>query len=137
MQTALTGRDNLESVTGERTAALLADFAIAVSADSLDGVARNRVPARYRFASRNFRAIYRKLFEAYGIAGGIGRPFPIVPIAIANGSARTGTMRPGTFLTYSITTGSSTPTVRLRFAIPDGSAFPLSSGAQLSIFRID
>lgn len=103
MQTALTGRDNLESVTGESTAALLADFAIAVSADSLDGVARSRVPARYRFASRNFRAIYRKLFEAYGIAGGIGRPFPIVPIAIADGSARTGTMRPGTFLTYSIT----------------------------------
>lgn len=73
-----------------------------MSADSLDGVARSRVPARSRFASRNFRAIYRKLFEAYGIAGGIGRPFPIVPIAI-----------------------------------PDGSAFPLSSGAQLSIFRID
>lgn len=137
VQTALTGRDNLESVTGESTAALLADFAIAVSADSLDGVARGRVPARYRFASRNFRAIYRKLFEAYGIAGGIGRPFPIVPIAIANGTARTGTMRPGTFLTYSITTSASTPTVRLRFAVPDGSAFPLSSGAQLSIFRID
>lgn len=137
VQTALTGRDNLESVTGESTPALLADFAIAVSADSLDGVARSRVPERYRFASRNFRAIYRKLFEAYGIAGGIGRPFPIVPIGIASGAARTGTMRPGTFLTYSITTSASTPTVRVRFAVPDGSAFPASSGAQLSIFRID
>lgn len=137
VQTALTGRNNLEAVAGETSAAMLADFAIAVSADSIEGVARNRVAPRYRFASRNFRSIYRRLFEAYGIAGGVGRPFPIAPLAIGDGMARTGTMRPGTFLTYSIATGASTPTARLRFSVPDGSAFPGTSGAQVSILRID
>jgi len=136
VQTALTGRTNLEAVAGENTAALLADFAIAVSADSIEGVARSRVPARYRFASRNFRAIYRRLFEAYGIIGGVGRPFPIAPIGIASGTARTGTMRPGTFLTYSVSTEAGTPTARLRFSVPDGSAFQPVMGAQVSILRI-
>ena len=137
VQTALTGRSNLEAVTGESHAALLGDFAIAISADSIEGVSRSRVAARYKFVSRNFRAIYRRLFEAYGIIGGVGRPFPIAPIGIAEGTARTGTMRPGTFLTYSVATGSGTPTVRLRFSVPDGSAFLPVSGAQVSIFRID
>lgn len=137
VQTALTGRSNLEAVTGESNAALLGDFAIAISADSIEGVSRSRVVARYKFASRNFRAIYRRLFEAYGIIGGVGRPFPIAPIAIGEGTARTGTMRPGTFLTYSVATRSSTPSVRLRFSVPDGSAFLPVSGAQVSIFRID
>ncbi len=137
VQTALTGRSNLESVAGESHAALLGDFAIAISADSIEGVPRSRVAARYKFTSRNFRAIYRRLFEAYGIIGGVGRPFPIAPIGIGEGTARTGTMRPGTFLTYSVATGSSTPSVRLRFSVPDGSAFLPVSGAQVSIFRID
>lgn len=137
VQTALTGRTNLEAVTGESTAALLADFAIAVSADSIEGVARSLIATRYQLGSRNLRAIYRKLFEAYGVLGGVGRPFPIAPIALDAGVSRTGTMRPGTFLTYSIRASASTPSVRLRFSIPDGSAFPLSSGAQVSVFRID
>ncbi|MBP7548940.1 MAG: hypothetical protein KA761_01570 [Gemmatimonadaceae bacterium] len=137
VQTALTGRTNLEGVTGESTAALLGDFAIAVSADSIAGVPRSRVPARYRFASRNLRTIYKRLFDAYGVLGGVGRPFPIAAIALDPGVSRTGTMRPGTFLTYALRTGDQTATVRLRFSIPDGSAFPLSTGAQVMIFRLE
>ena len=136
VQTPLTGRANVESVTDESTAALLGDFAITVSADSLEGIARDRVAARYRFTSRNFRAIYRKLFEAFGLAGGVGRPFPIAPVALTEGTTRTGTTRPGTFTTFQLTSGSGTPTLRLRFAVPDGSPFPASTGAQVSIFRL-
>lgn len=136
VETVQVGRTNLEAVTGERTAALLGDFAIAVNADSLEGVARTAVPARFRLGTRNLRALYHRLFEAYGFAGGVGRPFPIVPAAIPAGEARTGTMRPGSFSAFSIETGEGTATVRLRFAVPDGSAFPATSGAQVAIFRV-
>lgn len=137
VQSALTGRANLEAVAGESTAALLADFAIAVSTDSIEGISRARVPARYQLASRDLRAIYRKLFDAYGVLGGVARPFPIVPIVLEAGTSRTGTMRPGTFLTYALSAGASIPSVRLRFSVPDGSAFPTTGGAQVSVFRID
>lgn len=136
VQTALTGRANLEAVSGATTAALLGDFAIAVSTDSIEGIARDRVPSRYRFASRNLRSIYRKLHEVFGIQGGISRPYPIAPGALDPGSAITGTMRPGTFAAYRLRLDPGTPTARLRFAVPDGSAFPASSGAQLAIFRL-
>lgn len=137
VQSPLTGRANLEAVTGESAAALLGDFAIAVSADSLEGVARTRVASRYRFGSRNFRAIYRRLFESFGLAGGVPRPFPIIATDLASGTVRTGTMRPGTFITYRLTTEGSAPTARLRFSVPDGSAFPAGSGAQISVLRIE
>lgn len=136
VETVQVGRTNLEAVSGERTAILLGDFAIAVNADSLDGVSRSAIPARFRLGSRNLRALYRRLFETFGFAGGVGRPFPIVPAAIPIGEARTGTMRPGSFAPFSIETVESMPTVRLRFAVPDGSAFPAASGAQVAIFRI-
>ena len=136
VQTSLTGRANLEAVSGETIAALLGDFAITVATDSLEGVARDRTPVRYRFASRNFRGIYRKLFEAYGVAGGVGRPYPIEPLSLSAGASLTGTMRPGTFLAYRLSVGASTPTALIRFSVPDGSAFQASSGAQVSIFRL-
>lgn len=136
VQTALTGRANLEAVTGASTASLLGDFAIAASADSVEGVTRTAVAPRHRFATRNLRSIYRRLHESYGIAGGIGRPYPIAPVALPGGGALTGTMRPGTFLTYRLTIGESTPAALLRFAVPDGSPFPAEAGAQLSVFRL-
>lgn len=136
VQTSLTGRANLEAATGEATAELLGDFAIAANADSIENVDRARIPSRYRFATRNFRAIYQKLFEAYGISGGVARPFPIMPLALTRGESRTGTMRPSTLTTYRLVIGAQEPAARLRFAAPDGSAFPASSGAQVSVFRI-
>jgi len=137
VQTALTGRRNLEAVSGEDTAALLGDFAITASADSIEGVARSRIPARYRLTTRNLRLIYQRLFEAFGFAGGVSRPYPVAAVALTAGSARTGTMRPGTFVTYRLATGNGTPAVQLRFAVPDGSPFPASTGAQVSVFRIE
>ncbi len=136
VETARTGRNNLEAATGESTAALLGDFALAVSADSIVGVPRSAVPARYRFTTRNLRQLYRALFEAYGLPGGVGRPFPIEPLTLPAGGAVTGTMRPGTFATYRLSVGATTPVVRLRFAVPDGSPFPASAGAQLSVMRL-
>ena len=136
VQTALTGRANLEAVSGMPAEALLGDFAIATIADSIAGHPRARVAPEHRFATRNLRAIYQRLFETVGLAGGVARPFPIEPLAIAPGATVTGTMRPGTLLTYRLSVGVSVPSARLRFAVPDGSPFPASQGAQVSIFRL-
>ena len=117
------------------TAAVMGDFALAVSADSIIGVARSAVPARYRFATRNLRRYYRALYEAYGIPGGVSRPFPVEPIVLHRTEARTGTMRAGTFLTYRLDVPGAAP-VRVGFAAPDGSEFPATAGAQVSILRL-
>ncbi len=136
VETNLTGRANLEAVTGKQTAALLGDFALSVSADSVIGVARATAPATLRFSSRNLRQLYKSLFDVFGIQGGVGRPFPIEPLALASGTNLTGTMRPGTFLTYRIRLNASTPSAVLRLLAIDGTPFPASSGAQVSILRM-
>lgn len=136
VETNLTGRANLEAATGRSTASLLGDFALAVSADSVPGVARNSAPPALRFSSRNLRRIYKSLFDAYGLAGGVGRPFPIEPLPLAGGSSVTGTMRPGTFLPYRLRLGAGAPPSVLRMLAVDGTPFPTSSGAQVSVLRL-
>jgi hypothetical protein len=100
VETNRTGRANLEAVAGRSASALLGDFAIAVSADSIVGQPRLASPLPLRFTSRNLRRLYRGLFETTGLLGGVSRPFPIEPLTLAPGASLTGTMRPGTFLTY-------------------------------------
>ncbi len=136
VETSRTGRANLEAVTGRSTAELLGNFVLAVSADSIPGVARTAVSARLRFTSRNLRRIYRGLFEAYGVIGGVGRPFPIEPLPLVANAAVTGTMRPGTFLTYRMSVPAGTPSALLRMRALDGTPFPESSGAQVSVLRL-
>jgi hypothetical protein len=136
VETNLAGRANLEAATGRSTAALLGEFALAVSTDSISGMPRSTAPASLRFNSRNLRRLYRSLFDAFGIAGGVGRSFPIEPLPLAAASAVTGTMRPGTFLTYRLRLTEGVPTAVLRFLAGDGTPFPLTSGAQISIVRL-
>ncbi len=136
VETNLSGRANLEAATGKTTSALLGDFALAAYADSVVGVARNSAPAALRFNSRNLRRLYKSLFDAYGILGGVGRPFPLEPLPLAAGLSVTGTMRPGTFLPYRLRVPGGTPSAVLKLAAVDGTAFPESSGAQVSVMRL-
>ena len=136
VETNLAGRANLEAVTGRQTSALLGDFALAVSADSIVGMARTSAPAPLRFTSRNLRRVYKSLFDAYGILGGVGRPFPIEPLPLGAGASVTGTMRPGTFLTYRMRVSAGTPTAAIRLLALDGTPFPTTSGAQVSVLRM-
>ncbi len=136
VETRLTGRANLEAAFGRTTGALLGDFAMAVSADSVLGVARTATPAALRFNSRNLRRLYRSLFENFGIPSGVSRPFPIEPLTLGTGTSVTGTMRPGTFLTYRLRVPAGSPTAVLRLLAADGTPFPLQSGAQVSILRM-
>jgi hypothetical protein len=136
VETRLTGRANIEAAMARPTAALLGDFAMAVSADSLIGMPKSSAPVPLRFASRNLRRVYKGLFDAVGIIGGVGRPFPIEPLPLTPGTSVTGTMRPGTFLTYRIRIGTGTSSAALRFVASDGTPFPLTSGAQVAVLRL-
>jgi len=136
VETNLTGRANLEAATRRSTAALLGEFSLAVSADSLVGLPRNTAPPALRFSSRNVRRLYKSLFDAFGILGGVGRPFPIEPLPLAAGGSVTGTMRPGTFLTYRMRVSAGTPTAVIRMLALDGTPFPATSGAQVSVLRL-
>jgi hypothetical protein len=135
-ETILTGRANLEAVTGRSTSALVGDFALAVSADSVIGQSRTAAPANLRFASRNLRRIYRSLFDTFGIFGGVSRPYPIEPLTLTPGATLTGTMRPGTFLTYRLRVPATVSSAVLRMSGTDGTAFPTDAGAQVSILRL-
>ena len=136
VETNLAGRANLEAATGRSTPALLGEFALAVSTDSIIGVARSTAPASLRFSSRNLRRVYKSLFDAYGIAGGVGRAFPIEPLPLTAAAAVTGTMRPGTFLTYRLRLNEGVSTAVLRLVALDGMPFPSTSGAQISVVRL-
>jgi hypothetical protein len=136
VETNLTGRANLEAATRRSTAALLGEFSLAVSADSLVGLPRNTAPPALRFSSRNVRRLYKSLFDAFGILGGVGRPFPIEPLPLAAGGSVTGTMRPGTFLTYRMRVSAGTPAAVVRMLAIDGTPFPANSGAQVSVLRL-
>ena len=137
VQTDRTGRANLDAAIGRPTAAALGDFAIAVNVDSIVGVSRAQTPDALRFSqARTLRRLYRALFDAVGLPGGISRPFPLEPITLAPASVATGTMRPGTFLTYRMRIPAGTASAAVRFQAVDATAFPASSGAQLAIIRM-
>ncbi|MBC7843286.1 MAG: hypothetical protein H7099_13280 [Gemmatimonadaceae bacterium] len=136
VETNRTGRANLEAAAGRSSAALLGDFAVAVSADSVIGQPRTTASNALRFTSRNLRRLYKGLFDTYGLLGGVSRPFPIEPLTLAPGASITGTMRPGTFLTYRLRVPAGTSRAVVRMSATDGTAFTSDAGAQVSVIRL-
>ena len=136
VETSLVGRANLEAATGRSTAALLGDFAVGVSADSVVGQPRNAAPPTMRFSSRNLRRLYKGLFDTYGLLGGVSRAFPIEPFTLTPAASITGTMRPGTFLTYRLRIPASTASAVLKLSALDGTSFTNDAGAQVSVLRL-
>lgn len=133
VQTSLTGIANVEARTGERFATLFGDFSVAIWADSIPGVPRAHVPARYRFQSRNLR----QLMARQALIAGWEDPFPVKPIRIPVGGYAEGPLLPGTMV-YGVL-GPFSPgqgALVLGFARKDGSAFAAMEGAQLGILRV-
>jgi hypothetical protein len=133
VQTSLTGIGNVEARTGEKFASLFGDFTIAIWADSIPGVPRTQVPARYRFQSRNLR----QLMARQALIAGWDDPFPVKPLRIPVGGYGEGPLMPGTMV-YGVL-GPFMPgqgALVLGFARKDGSAFSLSEGAQMGILRV-
>jgi hypothetical protein len=130
VRTARTSRRNVETVMGEPFPALFSDFVLALAADSLPGVPRARVPARYRFGDeRPLRALLTR---------GLDRPtsaFPLVPRAApAPGSPATVPLRPGG-MEYFLLTGAPGAATTVRFAPPSGSFAP-GLDARVGLLRL-
>ena len=133
VQTSLTGIANVEARTGEKFATLFGDFSVAIWADSIPGVPRAQVPARYRFHSRNLR----QLMARQALIAGWEDPFPVKPIRIPVGGFAEGPLLPGTMV-YGVL-GPFAPGqggVVLGFTKKDGSGFGAMDGAQLGVLRV-
>jgi hypothetical protein len=132
-QSTRTGAANIAAAAGEPFAALFADFGVSLYTDSVPGVAKAAVPARYRFQSRTLRALYDRLYASDGPSADVPRPFPIAAASL-RGSV-TASMVPGTTSYYLLTTAAG-GAVTLRFATPAGTPLGTALHPQLSIVRL-
>jgi hypothetical protein len=119
----------VEAVTGEPFAVLAGDWALALVADSVPGVPRSRIPARYRLGGdRSLREL---------IVHGLGRPWPVpVRPAPAPGGSVGVALAPGSFDVFALTVPAGAP-VALRLAPVGGGSFPARVEAQLGVLRLD
>lgn len=128
------GLVNIEQATGQSFPALFANFGLSLYTDSLPGMARSTAPAANRFATRNVKALWARLF-ATSSASDVPTANPIQPRAITTDSTAT-SMVPGTMKFYRLDTPASASTVTIRFAAPGGAALPVGLRAQLGVFRL-
>ena len=134
VQTNQTGTANIANAAGESFDALFGDFSLALYTDSLPGIPKSSIPTRNRFAYRNLRRMYQRLYDTSQPSSEVPRPFPIVTTPLTG--IISATMVPGTMSFYRLNTATGQSTVTIQFSQSDGT--PLSSGLhpQLSIFRL-
>jgi hypothetical protein len=130
VQSPRTGRRNVEEVAGEPFPVLFGDFVIALAADSIGGVPRSRIPARYRFGERALRRL---------LTQGLGRDTRW-PLAVRQGPGVTtatavGAIVPGGFEIFDVVAPRGLATT-VRFSTPSGGPFAAGAEAQLGILRI-
>jgi hypothetical protein len=130
VQSPRTGRRNVEEVAGEPFAALFGDFVIALAADSLNGVSRARIPARYRFGDRALRRLLTQ-----GLNRDSRWPLPVRPGPGLQNPTVVGAIVPGGFDVYDVFAPRG-QTTTVRFATPSGGPFAAGAEAQLGILRI-
>ncbi|HET7456750.1 MAG TPA: IPT/TIG domain-containing protein, partial [Gemmatimonadaceae bacterium] len=138
VQSGDTGKRNVARKSGEDFARLFGDFSMALYTDSLPGVPRASVPARYRFTSRNLRQIFARLYLLG--APDVTAPFPITPPELEFNSTASvsGALPGGTMDFYFLTTPAGSSNVSLKFlegGSPPG-PFDPRLGAQLGVFRL-
>jgi hypothetical protein len=132
-QTTLTGTANIANAAGESFDTLFGDFSLALYTDSLPGVPKSSIPIRNKFAHRNLRQMYDRLYQTSGGSSQVPRPFPIVVRPL--GSPASAMMVPGTMAFYRLdTTGQGT--VTLDFGATPGVPISAALHPQLSIFRL-
>jgi hypothetical protein len=135
VQTTLTGTANIASAANEPFAGLFGDFSLALYTDSLPGIPKASIPVRNKFAIRNLRRMYQRLYDTSQPSTEIPRPFPIIVTPITG--TITASMVPGTMSFYRLDTpaGQSTVTVQFQSTTP-GVPLPAVLSPQVSIFRL-
>jgi hypothetical protein len=134
VQSSLTGTANIASAAGESFDALFGDFSLALYTDSLPGIPKSSIPPRNRFAVRNLRRMYKRLFDTSNGSSFVPREFPIVTVPLTG--SITASMVPGTMAFYRLDTSGGQATVTVQFGASPGTPLPDALHPQLSIFRL-
>jgi len=133
-ENGLTGVANIQSSSGQSFPVLFANFGLSLVTDSLPGLPRGTAPSTDRFATRNIRQLWARLFATSGGAD-IPRAFPILLTPLtADSTAKS--MRPGTSAYFRLDTPASASSVTVQFAGPSGAALSAALRPQLAIFRL-
>ena len=133
-QSSLTGTANIAAAAGESFDALFGDFSLALYTDSLPGIPKSSIPVRNRFAVRNLRRMYQRLYDTSNGSTFIPRPFPILTVPLTG--SITASMVPGTMTFYRLTTTAGQGTVTVQFGSSPGTPLTAALHPQLSIFRL-
>jgi hypothetical protein len=135
VQTTLTGTANIASAANEPFAGLFGDFSLALYTDSLPGIPKASIPVRNKFAIRNLRRMYQRLYDTSQPSSEIPRPFPIIVTPISG--TITASMVPGTMSFYRLNTTAAQSTVTVQFqSTTPGVPLPAVLSPQVSIFRL-
>lgn len=134
VQSSLTGTANIASAAGESFDGLFGDFSLALYTDSLPGTPKASIPVRNRFAVRNLRRMYQRLFDTSNGSSDVPRPFPILAVPLTG--SITASMVPGTMAFYRLITSGGQSTVTVDFGSSPGTPLPAALHPQLSIFRL-
>ena len=134
VQSSLTGTANIASAAGESFDGLFGDFSLALYTDSLPGTPKSSIPVRNRFARRNLRRMYQRLYDTSNGSSFVPQPFPIVTVPL-EGSV-SASMVPGTMVFYRLSTTAAQGTVTVQFGSSPGTPLPEALHPQLSIFRL-
>lgn len=135
VETKLTGVANVVDKAGEPWDRLFGDYVVALyAADRLPGVTPSAIPQRYRFTSRDWRRIFKRLHDTN--APGVSRDYPIFAEQFAPDGNRSGSMLPGAMRYFELRNTTGTPRATLRFVPGAGASFPEGLGAQVTIFRL-
>jgi hypothetical protein len=134
-QNTLTGVANIESASGQSFPNLFANFALALYTDSLPGLSRTTAPVADRFASRNVRQLWNRLYVTSGGATDIplASPLALFPITADTSLA---ILDPGTSSYFRLDTKATDATVSIQFSGAGGIALPAALKPQLAIFRL-
>ena len=135
VQTNRRGIDNVSAAAGEPFPALFGDFGIATYADSIDGVPRSAVPARYRFISRDTRKIFARVCGT-ALFPNQTCPPPIVPVALGCASSSTRSMVQGTSTYYIVGGSAGCTSTRIDMTAAGGAPLPSTLQPQIAIFRL-
>ena len=92
------------------------------------------MPAADRFATRNVRQLWNRLYQTSG-GSDVPLPYPVQLFPITTDTS-TAVMDPGTGSYFRIDTPTNASTVTIQFSGPSGAALPAAVRPQLSIFRL-
>ena len=134
IQSNLTGTANIAGAAGESFDALFGDFSLALYTDSLPGIPKSSIPVRNRFARRNLRQMYQRLFDTSQPSSQVPRAFPIIIVPLTGSISSS--MVPGTMSFYKLSTNTGQNTVTIDFGATPGVPLPDALHPQLSIFRL-